>query len=116
MGESGGFPAKFGVLLPINAQIYLWACMVLIWNIPDHDIFDLKMKFTVWIKYFSSFNKMSRELYVNLKILALFRNNSAENYGSEIAKAGKDAAQWALSLGKPRQMFFFKINSSTNIL
>ena len=51
------------------------------------------MKFTVWIKYFSSFNKMSRELYVNLKILALFRNNSAENYGSEIAKAGKDAAQ-----------------------
>ena len=53
----------------------------------DHFIYNLKTKITV------SFIKKIRELSVNLTTLAVFCNNSSENYCTEIPKNGKDAAR-----------------------
>ena len=52
----------------MQAEIYFRACRIVLWTVSDHNIFNAKMKLTVWIKYVSSLIKKSRELCVNLKI------------------------------------------------
>ena len=51
------------------------------------------MRITVWIKYFSSFIKKSRELCVNLKFLAsFFVIIQLKIIAAKFQKIGKDAA------------------------